>query len=84
MRKKREKVNCKDAKEGEKEGEIRKLQGHFKCKKDLIHPKMNKVFSFFIPFSLLFYLKGKDKENYLWEDRGEVVGQKGSIISCLP
>ena len=24
-------------------------------KKDLIHPKMKKVFSFFIPFSLLFY-----------------------------
>ena len=27
--------------------------------------RRNKVFSFFIPFSLLFYLKGKDKENYL-------------------
>ena len=46
-------------------------------KKDLIHPKMNKVFSFFIPFSLLFYLMGKDKEIYLWEDRGEVEGTKG-------
>ena len=54
----REKMNRMDA-----EGELflfflRRKRGRTRSKeykKDLIHPKMNKVFSFFIPISLLFY-----------------------------